>query len=347
MSRTAVAPALRRVLLLGGLFLAGCDGGGLTGSSNGAPLDAQIVHPNGAVLQLLSIKSDGDLTQVDVRILNGRDREITLNSGRENSYLLTDAGEKIFLAAPAGNPRLSVPAGQTMDGALVFAGALPRSERATLVLNANGSEDGQYSSSPRFQIALPLDGAFGASGIADSSSLSNMRANAASSLKLASAPGSTAGFGGQGTSSLQAVEALKSELGARQTERGTVISLPGDVTFDFDKSTIRSSAQQTLDRLVQLIQASPAGQVTIEGHTDAKGDDNYNKRLSEGRADAVRDYLVGKGVDEQRLRTIGLGELRPLAPNAKSDGSDDEEGRQRNRRVEVILPNAAETASPN
>ncbi|MCW4461178.1 OmpA family protein [Sphingomonas sp. BT-65] len=109
---------------------------------------------------------------------------------------------------------------------------------------------------------------------------------------------------------------------------------------------IRADAQGTLDRLAQLIAAGGGGAITIEGHTDAKGDDAYNKKLSEARTEAVKTYLAGKGVEAARMRTIGLGELRPVAPNAKSDGSDDEACRQRNRRVEVILPKAT-GASPS
>lgn len=141
------------------------------------------------------------------------------------------------------------------------------------------------------------------------------------------------------------MQKLQTELGAVETERGVVVSLPGDVLFDFDKATIRPDAQGTLDTLAQLIAAGPAGQITVEGHTDAKGDDAYNKRLSEQRAEAVRTYLLGKGADGGRMRTIGLGELRPVAPNITSEGADDEAGRQKNRRVEVILPKAAAAAT--
>ncbi len=330
----------RVALVLSAWSLSACDGGSLLSGSDGAPLNAQIVHPGGTVLQLLSIEADNDRVLVTVRAMNARAREIVLNSGRENSYILTESGEKLFLVPPAGNPTLAVPSGKTMDGTLVFSGKLARSDRATMVLNENGSVDSLYTSSPRFQLAMPLEGAFGASGIPEASALSGMRPNAASSLRPANATQSSLGSGAQATSDLKVVEALRSELGAVQTDRGTVVSLPGDVTFDFDKATIRDNAKGTLNKLAELIQAGGTGAITIEGHTDAKGDDAYNKRLSEERAGSVKAYLASKGVDASRLTTIGLGELRAVAPNAKPDGSDDEAGRERNRRVEVILPKA-------
>lgn len=129
---------------------------------------------------------------------------------------------------------------------------------------------------------------------------------------------------------------------AEQTDRGTLVSLPGDVLFDFDKATLRADALPTLDKLAELIAAQAPPSVSIEGHTDAKGDDEYNRRLSEQRAETVRSYLVEKrGVQAALLKAIGLGELRPVAPNATATGADDTEGRQRNRRVEVVLADAA------
>lgn len=329
----------RTVLIaLAALSLAACDG--LSGGGEGTPIDIQVAHPNGVVLQTLSATVGREAVLVNVRVVNGRDREIELNASRDNSYLLTDSGEKLLLVPSPANEDLAIPAGQTIDVALVFAGELPRGQKATLVLNATGSTSSTASYNPKFQIIVPLDEATRGGTIPDASSLSGMRPNTASSLQPATGGGSTLGAGGQATSSLQGVEALKTELGAVQTDRGTVVSLPGDVTFDFDKATIRDSARGTLDTLAELILAGGDGQITIEGHTDFMGDDDYNKRLSEQRAEAVQAYLATKGVAEGRVRTIGLGELRPTAPNARPDGTDDEAGRQRNRRVEVILPNA-------
>jgi len=338
-SRRSAGP----LVLAAALALTACDEGGLAlgGGGDGLPLELQMAHVNGVVLQVLSARVGREATLVNVRIMNGRDREIELSPGSGNSYLLTDSGDKLLLVASTTNANLAVPGGQTIDAALVFAGELARDGAATLVLNEDGSSDSVNSNRPKFQVAMPLDGAASGGVIPDASALAGMRPNAVSTLRLATADGSSLGSGGQATSSLQAVEALKTELGAVETDRGTVVSLPGDVTFDFDKSTVRADAGGTLDRLARLIQASGDGQITIEGHTDAKGDDAYNKRLSEQRAAAVQAYLVAKGVSEGRLRTIGLGELRPVAPNARADGADDEAGRQRNRRVEVILPKAS------
>lgn len=74
-----------------------------------------------------------------------------------------------------------------------------------------------------------------------------------------------------------------------------------------------------------------------QGHTDAKGADDYNQTLSEKRARTVKDWLAAKGAVAASTPIQGWGERKPVAPNAKPDGSDDPQGRQKNRRVEVIL----------
>lgn len=135
---------------------------------------------------------------------------------------------------------------------------------------------------------------------------------------------------------------LLSQFGARDEADGRIrITLLGDVLFDFDKSDIRPDARPVLDRLAQLLAGYPRAGVAIEGHTDAKGDDDYNLRLSERRAAAVKAYLARRNVDAARLSTQGFGESRPVAPNAASDGADDPQGRQRNRRVEFVIGAAA------
>ncbi|WP_119167406.1 OmpA family protein [Algihabitans albus] len=136
------------------------------------------------------------------------------------------------------------------------------------------------------------------------------------------------------------VQDLITELDGEETERGTLINLPGDVLFDFDKSDIRPNAEPVLARLASLIEKLPQAPVEIEGHTDGKGSETYNQSLSEQRANSVKSYLVESfGLKGARLRTRGYGENRPVAPNRHANGSDNPVGRQLNRRVEVIIAN--------
>lgn len=134
------------------------------------------------------------------------------------------------------------------------------------------------------------------------------------------------------------IDATLKDLGAKVTTQEIRIELPADVLFDFDRDTLRPDAVESLREVAAVIAAHPGRPVLIEGHTDAKGDDAYNQKLSERRAAAVRIWLVSDaGVDAKRIATKGLGESKPRAPNAKPDGSDDPEGRQANRRVEIVV----------
>jgi len=131
---------------------------------------------------------------------------------------------------------------------------------------------------------------------------------------------------------VQQLEQAKRDLGAEETALVVRVELPADVLFDFDKADIRADAATALAQLATIIAAYPNGRVELFGHTDSKGDDAYNQRLSERRAQAVSSWLSDKhGVDPARMTTRGLGESKPVADNAT------DEGRQKNRRVEAIV----------
>ncbi len=132
-------------------------------------------------------------------------------------------------------------------------------------------------------------------------------------------------------------EAILSALGARQEGNRIIVALPADVLFDFDKSDIRPDARAVLGQLSGILLAMPKSPVGITGHTDAKGSDDYNQRLSEQRATSVRKWLAQLGVADRRMTTSGKGEAEPVAPNENADGSDDPGGRQKNRRVEFAI----------
>ncbi|MBV9970918.1 MAG: OmpA family protein [Xanthobacteraceae bacterium] len=109
-----------------------------------------------------------------------------------------------------------------------------------------------------------------------------------------------------------------------------------DFLFDFDRAELRPEAEPALAEVADRV-AKANKAVMIEGHTDGKGTDSYNQSLSERRAMAVRIALAGRGLMTERLNLRGFGKSRPVAPNMHEDGTDDPEGRQRNRRVEIVI----------
>lgn len=129
------------------------------------------------------------------------------------------------------------------------------------------------------------------------------------------------------------------DLEVTETKTEIHIDLAADVLFDFDKSTLRPSARDTLHQAASIIRSNAkASTVRIDGYTDAKGSDSYNQQLSDRRAEAVRNWFVAnERLNDVNFATKGYGAKNPVAPNTKPDGSDDPNGRQRNRRVEITI----------
>lgn len=139
--------------------------------------------------------------------------------------------------------------------------------------------------------------------------------------------------GGKADVSGQVFDLNKSlvDLGAQVTRDEIRIALPGDILFAFDKWNIKPDAEATLTKLSAVIRAQPERMVYIHGHTDSMGTDTYNQTLSLKRAASVKAWLVKSGLPPARMMVEGFGKSRPVATN------DTPEGRQQNRRVEVIL----------
>jgi outer membrane protein OmpA-like peptidoglycan-associated protein len=127
-------------------------------------------------------------------------------------------------------------------------------------------------------------------------------------------------------------------LDVKETAEDIRIELAADVLFDFDKADIRPEAVEALTRVADVIRGHAGQGVSIVGHTDAKGTASYNQTLSQRRAASVRDWLVKHGgLTGAAFQVSGEGAGRPVAPNAKPDGSDNPAGRQKNRRVEITV----------
>ena len=130
------------------------------------------------------------------------------------------------------------------------------------------------------------------------------------------------------------LQQLNTVLETRDTQRGLIVNM-ADVLFDTGKSSLRPAAREKLAKISGIVLAYPGLKLQVEGHTDSVGSTAYNQKLSEARANSVRDYLVKQGLTEDSITAEGFGELQPVASNANA------KGRQQNRRVEMVVSGEA------
>lgn len=125
-------------------------------------------------------------------------------------------------------------------------------------------------------------------------------------------------------------DALSKVVATQESARGLILNLP-DILFDFGKATLRPEAREVLSRIAGIMMVTPGYRLLIEGHTDSVGSDEFNQKLSEDRAADVCNYFGSVDVSEDLMTMAGFGKSRPMATN------DTPEGRQQNRRVEIII----------
>lgn len=135
------------------------------------------------------------------------------------------------------------------------------------------------------------------------------------------------------------IRKLQDELKAKQTERGTLVTL-GDVLFDVDKSDLKSTGVRDVQKLASFLNENPERQLMVEGYTDSTGAASYNQQLSQRRAESVLRALTHAGVNAQRIQVVGYGQQYPVASN------DTASGRAQNRRVEVTISNNDQRVAP-
>ncbi|HKD05040.1 MAG TPA: OmpA family protein [Bryobacteraceae bacterium] len=153
--------------------------------------------------------------------------------------------------------------------------------------------------------------------------------------KLAAAKASADSARNQAEQDAQALRAkLKDQLNlilsTRDSARGLIVNM-SDVLFDFDQATLKPDTREKLARVSGIVLAYPSLHLAVEGHTDSVGTDEYNQKLSERRANAVRDYLTSAGITADNVTAVGMGKADPVASN------DTAAGRQQNRRVEMVV----------
>ncbi|GEM_PF-63166 len=121
------------------------------------------------------------------------------------------------------------------------------------------------------------------------------------------------------------------DVTVQRVEEGIAVSFDSGLLFDFDSATLKSNARQNLRKLAEILNEDQDTDLLIVGHTDSVGDENYNLRLSERRAQSAANFLISQGVASSRIQIEGRGLYEPIADN------DTEAGRQENRRVEVAM----------
>ena len=117
----------------------------------------------------------------------------------------------------------------------------------------------------------------------------------------------------------------------QRVEEGIAVSFDSGILFDFDSSTLRPASHDNLKKLTKIVNRDEDTILMIVGHTDSRGDEDYNLRLSERRAQSAKTFLVSEGLASSRIEIVGRGELEPISEN------DTDAGRQKNRRIEVAI----------
>jgi outer membrane protein OmpA-like peptidoglycan-associated protein len=130
---------------------------------------------------------------------------------------------------------------------------------------------------------------------------------------------------------LRRLEAQVAALKAHETEHGWILTLGSDLLFDVGDAKLKPEGKRAIAKVARFMREQPERKIVIEGFTDDRGAPRRNQRLSEQRAQAVRDALVSEGVEEQRIVARGLGPAYPVAANK------DARGRSLNRRVEILI----------
>ncbi|MBI34366.1 MAG: hypothetical protein CMP67_03280 [Flavobacteriales bacterium] len=133
-----------------------------------------------------------------------------------------------------------------------------------------------------------------------------------------------------------AFQSIKKEIKLAPIKANESIVL-NNVFFEFESYDLTRDSRTELNKLFNLLSNNPSIKVEIQGHTDSKGKKSFNKKLSQKRAESVKNYLVKKGINPERVKAVGYGEDQPIAKNTNADGSDNEEGRALNRRIELKI----------
>ncbi len=291
-----------------------------------APREEQL-HPSAVALRLDSVRFADRAVEVDVTVLNQRSEPIGL-AGR-SSYAVDDLGNRLPLQTPQSNPSFLVAENSEVEATLAFRGQ-PAAGASTMaiVFNDGGSADDPDTTSPSFTFGpYPLVRASTDPVALEVSVFPVGARSVLASTELTVAE-----------TQIQAVASILRQFDATAVEGGFRLTLPDDILFDFGSAELRDDAFQSLSLIRDVLEYFEGDEVVVVGHTDSIGSESSNQTLSLSRARNVVDALASDlGISRDRLTAEGRGASEPVAPNANPDGSDNPDGRQLNRRVEIFV----------
>jgi outer membrane protein OmpA-like peptidoglycan-associated protein len=303
----------------------------LSGTTGLAPLPRSlessdaVQHPNGVEVSLRSVSFNATGMEAAVTIANGRSESVALAAS--GTFVRDDTGNLYPLVVLPGNPQLVVDANTTVEATLGFSGRI--ADAATdivLHFNAEGSADDPATRRPAFSFG-PLE------LVRDSVAVEPaVPAVFPVGLRTRLGPADLV------VSQVDRITETLREFDATQVDGGFRLTLPESILFDFGSADLRPDSRPALDLIAEVLAYYADATVIVVGHTDSIGSESANQALSERRASSVLDRLVNDhGIARDRLTAEGRGESEPVAPNTHPDGSDNPEGRQLNRRVEIVV----------
>lgn len=291
------------------------------------PFDASDTsdHPTGVAVTLGSVSFDRSGLEMSVIIANDRADSVALAGSR--TFATDDVGSVYPLVPLADNPQLVVEAGTTVEATLGFSGRVDdEATEVSVVFNVDGSQTDENTRQPSFAFG-PYQLVRGKEPVepitAEVFPVGDRTRLSPAELVV---------------SQVDRITETLREFDATEVDGGFRLTLPDSILFDFGSSQLREDSTATLSLIAEVLDFYSDAEVVVVGHTDSIGSEEANQSLSEERAQSVVDVLVSEhGIPEGRLAAEGRGESEPVAENVNPDGSDNPEGRQLNRRVEIVV----------
>ena len=284
-----------------------------------------IEHPNDVQVQIFGVTFTDVGIEVPVSLANGRDETVGLAS--TGSLLVDDLGNRYPIIPSPDNPRLLVDATTTAEATLSFSGRIADSATSLSVLfNAGRSETDPETREPSFTFGpYPLERTGERSEPVEAEVFAVGLRSRLIEDELA-------------VSQVDRITQTLTQFDATAIDGGFQLTLPDSIIFDFGSAELRPDARHALTLIAEVLEFFGGDFVIVVGHSDSVGSAAANQRLSEQRAQSVADALILEhGISPDRVSAEGRGSTEPVAPNLTPEGEDNPEGRQLNRRVEIVV----------